>query len=536
MAFNLVQAGSSLYAVNTEGGFSSALTLPTGITLADTRKPRFARFGQYVIVANTPSRPISVSDDGTVRPLVPLAPTSIPVLTTEAGGTLIGRFLAKQTFVILDAAGNVIAESAFGPIPTLSVAVSSAYLRIENLSLSTDTSSISGTRLYRTTNGPGGVYFQWATIAGNTQTVYRDDLSDAALQTLSAPSLASGLQGAPDLTLVASWSGRVWGVPRHPTNIDKLRYTEAGTMHAWNALNTLNIPPVGEDRVGITALIPLRDMLGVGRQNRLLKVIGATRADIRPLSIVENVGILSQESTAVYNNTVFFLWFDGVYQWDADGVVTCVSDRAGVRSWFTTTDYFNQRGFPYAHAILDPINLVYRLFLMSAGSSVPDRWVEYHLRTQKFYGPHKTSAFVPTCSMLLRGANNRLVPMIGSREGYLSYDSETRADWDLMSIPMRITMGGWADENPDVTSHFGQVSVQTAPETGGTLVLTPRVGEPGRELAGTPMLHDLREARGRLDRIGDGRSASLVLANDELNRTCTIYGLDIDPVWPIGRR
>ena len=95
MAFNLVQAGSSLYAVNTEGGFSSALTLPTGITLADTRKPRFARFGQYVIVANTPSRPISVSDDGTVRPLVPQPPACPPIAAAGASTGLTGAYRVR---------------------------------------------------------------------------------------------------------------------------------------------------------------------------------------------------------------------------------------------------------------------------------------------------------------------------------------------------------------------------------------------------------------------------------------------------------
>ena len=110
MAFNLIQAGTDLFTVNAKGGISSALTLPTSVTLSATRIPRFARFGRYVIVVNTPSRPLSVDDSGTVRPLTPLPPTSTPVLASETGGGLSGSFLAKQTFVFLDAAGNIIAE------------------------------------------------------------------------------------------------------------------------------------------------------------------------------------------------------------------------------------------------------------------------------------------------------------------------------------------------------------------------------------------------------------------------------------------
>lgn len=533
MAFNLVQAGKNLYAVNTEGGFSAALTLPTGITLADTRKPRFTRFGSYVIVVNTPSRPITVGDDGTVRPLVPLAPTSTPTLASEAGGALSGAYLAKQTFVILDAAGNVIAESAFGPTQTLPVSITAAYLRMANLSLSTDTSSISGTRLYRTTTGPGSIYFIWATIAGNTQTAFRDDLSDAGLGLIGAPTLATF--GAPDLTLVATWNGRVWGVGRHPTNIHKLRYTEAGTMHGWNGMNVLIIPPAGDDRVGITALVPRRDMLGVGRLNRLAQVVGATRDDIRTIGVTENVGILSQESVVTYRDTVYFLWYDGVYRWNADGIV-CLSDLAGVRSWFTTDEYFNVAGFSLAHAHFDPINLMYRLFLMSAGSGVPNRWIEYSLSTGKFYGPHTTTAFVPVCSMVLRATDGRLKPMIGSREGFISYESVERSDWGLFSIPLRIEMSGWTGEDANKEMYFGQVSVHTEQEAGGTLTLTPFVGDVGAVTRGEPMSHDLRTTHAQLDRIGQGQYATLVLENNELGCGCTIHGIAIDPVFVAGAR
>ena len=529
MAFNLVQAGDSLYSVNAAGGISSALTLPTGITLSKTRHPRFARFGRYIIVVNTPSRPISVDDKGTVRPLTPLMPTSTPVLAGETGGVLTGRYLAKQTFVFLDAVGNVIAESEFGPLPVNSQLVTSQYLRMTNLSLSPDTSAISGTRLYRTTTGPGSAYFQWATIPGNTQTRFRDDLSDASLGLIAAPTLGS----VPDLTLVATWQGRIWGVDRF--NVDNVRYTEAGTSYAWSALNTLLIPHVGDDRFGITALVPRREVLGVGRQNRLVQIAGNTRTNIRTVGVIENCGILSQESAVVYRDVIFLLWRDGVYQWDSDGLV-CVSDKAGVGSWFKTNSYFNRGLFSQAFAVFDPVTLAYRLFLCSAGQTVPDRWVEYSLKTGKFYGPHKTAAFIPSCAFWVRGTNDQLYPMMGSREGYISQDTEERSDWGLTPVAMRVDMAGHAAGDDDAEKYFGQLSVHTEKESKGTLTITPFVGDDENEFQGEPMLHDLRETRARLDRIGTGKTARLVFSNNELGQNVNIRGYDIDPVHVMGKR
>ena len=72
MPFTLFQAGNTLKSVNTDGGLSSALTLPTGVILNTNLQPRFARFKQYVVMVNTPSRPLSIDVNGVVRPLTPL--------------------------------------------------------------------------------------------------------------------------------------------------------------------------------------------------------------------------------------------------------------------------------------------------------------------------------------------------------------------------------------------------------------------------------------------------------------------------------
>ena len=529
MAFNLIQAGTDLFTVNAKGGISSALTLPTSVTLSATRIPRFARFGRYVIVVNTPSRPLSVDDSGTVRPLTPLPPTSTPVLASETGGGLSGSFLAKQPFVFLDAAGNIIAESDFGPVPTNAQLLSAAYLRVTNLALSTDTSAISATRLYRTTKGPGGVYFQWATIDGNTQTRFRDDLPDEQLALLAAPSRGS----APDLTLIAEWQGRLWGVSR--TQPDNLRFTEAGTAYAWSELNTLPLPKVGDDRFGITAIVPRRGVLGIGRQNRLVQVTGNTQTSIRPTGVVENCGILSQESVASYRDLVFFLWRDGVYQWAGSDVVS-VSHRAGVDSWFQTNNYFNQAMFSQAFAVFNHDHTAYRLFLCSAGQTTFDRWIEYSLKTEKFYGPHKTTAFTPSCAINVRGVADRLYPMIGSRDGYLSQDTPERSDWGFAPIPMVVTMAGHDGDGERVEKYFGQLTVHTDAETKGTLNVNTTVGSPDSGESAVAMTHDLTIASERLDRIGVGKEATVQFENNELNQPVTLYGYEIAPVSNIGTR
>ena len=529
MAFNLIQADGSLYSVNSAGGVSSALTLPTGVTLSKLRRPRMTRFGRYVIVANSPSRPLSVDDSGTVRPLTPLPPTNVPVLAGETGGSLSGAFLVKQTFLFLDAVGNVIAESYYGPLPANAVTISAQYLRVSNISISADTSAISATRLYRTTAGPGSAYFPWAKIEDNTQTVFRDDLSDAALQLIAAPSLGS----APDLTLVTEWKGRLFGVDRQ--HFDDLRYTEPGTMYGWNAFNTLPIAHVGDDRFGVLGLAPRRDVLCVGRQNRLVQVAGTSRADIRPIGTVESIGFLSQESITTYRDTIWFLWRDGVYQWDNDGIV-CVSDAAKVRTWFTSNSYFNRAMFSQAFAVFDPITLSYRLFLASAGSLMIDRWVEYSLKTGKFYGPHKTLAFAPSSAFQLRGTDDQLYPIVGSREGFLSYDDAVRTDWGLTPVPMRVVMAGHRMDDPDVEKYFGQVSVFTEPEPGGTLSVTALTGDFGKEIAGPTMKHDLTRSRARLDRAGNGKNAVIVFENSQIGQLVTIYGYEIEPVHVLGRR
>lgn len=526
MPFTLLQVGGTLKSVNATGAFSSALTLPTGIQLATNRVPRFARFKGYVVVVNTPTRPISVSDSGAVHLLTPVAPAAALTLSAGASGTLSGTYLGLQTYRILDALGNVIAESDYGPAMAAAVTVSSHALHAAYAVSSED---VSGTQLYRTATN-GGVYFPWHYVADNSSTSYEGNETDAAIGEIAAPSLGP----APDLTLICEWGGRLWGVDR--SDVDDLRWTEAGTMYAWSALNTLPIPHIGSDAAGLTALIPRRNALGVARRDVFNHVVGTDRSNFRPIVVNggEQVGCLSQESVVVFNDIAYFIWRDGVYKWDANGI-TCITNGI-VRSWFTSDQYFNRSMFWRAVGQLDPIALKYRLFLASVGSANLDRWIEMDLLTGAWWGPHKTDAFNPTCAVLVQGTDQQPYFMIGSKEGYLSQDQDPRNDWDAFPVALSAETKRHDAKEPDLEKYFGEVSVMTKKQTGGTLSVTPKLGDEDEETTQVAMSHPMVRSRSRLGRIGVGKGTTLTFANNELNRDVAIEGYEIDPINLVGRR
>lgn len=526
MPYTLLQAGGTLKSINTSGALSSALALPTGVQLAINRVPRFAKFKQFVVVVNTPTRPISVDEFGTVRVLTPSAPAQAVALSVGASGTLSGTYLALQTYLLKDTLGNIISESDYGPAMTTAVAVAAHALHAD-FPLSPD--AVSATRLYRTAT-LGGTYFPWIDIAGNTITSEEDNIADSALGLVAAPARGS----APDLTLVCEWGGRLFGVDR--SDVDDLRWTEAGTMYGWSALNTLPIPHVGSDAAGIMALVPRRAALGVPRRDVFTQVTGTDRTNFAPTVVNggEQVGVLSNESVVVYNDIAYFLWRDGVYKWDGNGI-SCVTNGS-VRSWFTSDQYFNRSMFWRAVAQLDPIALKYRLFLASLGSANLDRWIEMDLLTGAWWGPHKTDAFTPSCALLVQGADQQPYFMIGSKEGFLSQDQDARNDWDAFPIDLSVKTTRMAAKEPDLEKYFGEVSVMTKKQDAGTLTVTLSAGDEDAETARATYAHDLTKSRERLGRVGVGTGAILTFENNELNRDVAIEGFEINPVNIVGRR
>lgn len=527
MAFTLLQVATHLKSINPTGGLSASLTLPSGITLRSNKIPRFAAFNGYVVVVNTPTRPVAVDQNGFVFPLTPVAPVAAVVLSAGAAGSLTGTYKALQTYVIKDALGNVITESGYGPAMSAGVSVTAQYLTA-TYAASTDSGAvILGTRLYRTATN-GTAYFNWVDDATNGTTV-TDQTSDAGIGIAAAPDRGS----APDLTLIASFNGRLWGVDR--TDVDHLRYTEAGTMYGWSALNTVPIHPLGADAAGIIALIPRRNALGVARLDNFCQVTGSVRANIAPVGVAGGTkcGCVSQESVIVFNDVAYFLWRDGVYKWDYTGI-SCITDEK-VRSWFVTDTYFNKAMYWRSFAQLDPVRLKYRLFLASAGSTVIDRWIEYDLLTGAWWGPHRTDAFNPTCAVLVAGTNQKPFYMVGSQEGHLSQETDTRNDWGVSAIVMlgktRENVGGRAAEQ----TYYGELSAFTE-KLAGTLRVIPYLGDIGDTQATASMDMAMVNGTQRLGRLGVGASMQLQFSNAAIGEDVVLQGYTVDPVYSVGRR
>src|SRR3990167_6167672 len=236
MPYTVFQGASSLQFMESDGTITT-LTLPTGVTLDSTKVARMVTFGRYVVIVNSPTRPLTVDADGIVRLLCPNPPQVPVVLDNLNGGTLSGTFLVKQSYVTFDANRKIISETDLGPVSN-SATISTDYLRATGIPLSPD--SVSATRLYRTTTGGTSEFFAWVDVDGNVQTSIADDLADAGLALNSAPTLGT----PPRLTLVGEFRNRLWGVSL--TDVDNLRYTEASRMYAWPANNSLPVPRIGD--------------------------------------------------------------------------------------------------------------------------------------------------------------------------------------------------------------------------------------------------------------------------------------------------
>lgn len=546
MPYSVIQAGDELQFMDTDGTITD-LTLPNAVTLSSQLPPRWIVSGRYVILVNTPSLPVTIDESGTVRLLAPRAPRLGPVLSGVSGGTLTGTYLSRYTFVVVDQFGNLIAESDFSPLSN-TVTITTNFLKAANLDISPD--EITGRRIYRSTTD-GAVLFQWVDLDGNILTEVQDDLSDAGLSLFAAPTLGS----PPYLTHIAEFRGRLFGVPGDQPDV--LRYTEAGLRYSWPSDNIITIQPEGIDQFGVTALIGRRDALGVGRRNQLWQIVGSGTedntglVDFEAVRLSENLGVLSQESVDVYRDTAYFLWFDGVYQWNSDGI-KCISDGDGgkgnVRKWFTSDDYFNRDRFPYAFGKVDSSRLCYRLFLASADSDVEDTWVEYDLKTGTWWGPHTTEAFTPKSTFIVQTSTASEVPttFIGSTEGDVFHEQETRTDSTSTGIPFDVISKRHDGGEPDSEKYFGELNIigRGQPDNPAALQILDiqtSVGDmnPNEEDAFVDVSsveHDLRKSRERLGRVGQGKHAELEFTNDEAGVDVELFGYEINPTHIVGKR
>lgn len=522
MPFTLIQAGSSLQIMNATTGVLTTLTMPTGVTMDSTKVPRFTVFGRYVIVVNSPSRPITVDADGIVRVLTPRAPRTVPVAATSGSSTLSGTYLAKQSFLLLDGFGNIIAESELGP-PSNAVTIASAYLKVSNLDLSPD--QVTASRLYRTTTN-GSTYFPWLILDGNTQTTVMDNMSDASLQLVTADVLG----GAPDLVMIKEFRERLWGKSR--TSIDDLRYTDAQRMYAWPSDNVLKVPREGSDDRGITGIITRRDSLAVARQDVIYQIMGDETSNFALVKMKETVGVESEDSIQIHRDTVYFLARDGVYEWSDAGVKSLSDGKT--RNWFCSDTYFNRARLRYAVGSIDPITNKYKLLLSAAGSSNLDRWVEYDIESQTWWGPHKTGAFTPSFSATILDGNSKQIPIIASTSGFVWKEQTTRTDSTATAIEFDVDSKFFDGNTPDIEKLWLQPSLVSKIQAAGTLVITPKVGD--LAVAAGPVINaDMTLGRERLRRLGNGRYMQLNFTHGVAAQDVEIFGVEI-PFHELGRR
>lgn len=522
MAFTLFQGGSSLQFMTTAGVITT-LTLPTGVTIDPSKTPRFTIFGRYVVVVNSPTRPLTVDADGIVRVLCPNPPRTAPTLSGVAGGSLTGSYLVKYSYVIQNASRQIIAESPLSPAPVVATSITTQYLKAADLDLSSDT--ISFIRLYRTATG-GSVYFPWVDVDGNTLTSVQDDLADASISLVASPVLGA----VSKLSHVGEFRERLWGVSL--TDIDAIRYTEASKMYSWPSTNRIIIPKEGNDDRGITGILARRDALAVARQNSLVEVKGDSNANFRIVKLSQDTGVEADDSIAQFRDAIYFLAKDGIYTWDASGV-SCISD-AKVRSWFTTDTYFNRARMRYAVGRVDPLTSKYQLLLSAVGSSNLDRWIEYDIKDQTWWGPHKTDDFTPTWMTTVMDSSNLPQPVIGSSSGFFYKEQATRTDGTATGIAFDVD-GKFHDMNsPDITKMFEDMTLISKIQSTGTLIITPYVG--GLDApAGTPIYANMAYGRELLRRLGVGRFCKLNFAHSVVGQDVELFGYEV-PFHEVGRR
>jgi hypothetical protein len=522
MSFSVIQSGATLQFIDSNGALTD-LTLPSGVTLRSDTFPRWQIYGNFVILVNTPSTPLAIDSTGLVREFVPKAPRTAPILSAGSSATLSGTYSGvKYTFIVKDAAGTLVAESDMSP-GSNSVTIASKNLKASSIDTSDET--ISGRRLYRPTTD-GAVLFPWLDLEGNTITEVQDDLADAGLQLLAAPTLGN----PPRLTLIKEWRDLLWGVG--DTDIDTLRFSQPDAFWSWPTSNAIPVSGKGRDAFGVRSLVPRREALAVGRRDQIWQVTGESSDDFRLVKLSENTGVESNESVVIYRDTAFWLWKDGVYQWDGEGIRNISDDNVG--SWFNTNSYFNADMFAFSFAVFDPTRLKYRLFLAEAESTTIDRWVEYDLQSKTWWGPHKTAAFSPTSAFIHADVEDKTSAVFGSSSAFVWQEQDVATDNVSTGIAIDVDTKFYDAGLADVEKYWGELSMLGKVQSAGTLTITPKVGYLNATVQAS-ISYDMTKGRQRLRRLGVGKLMQLNIQHSTANEPVELYGFQL-PLNVVGRR
>lgn len=542
MAFLLAQAGTTLYKVDLATGTATALTLPTGVTLSSTRKPKFAILNQWVAMVNSPTINLVIDPEGTVRPMVPRPPSHPPSMAAGAGTGLTGAYQYLTSFVVLDTDGNLLMESPLSP-PSDPTTLANQNASLTDIDKSLDT--ITARRLYRGLSG--GVYpnvFRLMDVLGNVATSLIENVADSKLTLL--PALSDTLVAPPGtlpgirLKNIVEWKSRLWAVADDPNLVDTVYATETNKVYAWP--NSLVAYPTGLDKEGIIGFAVLKNQLGFLKRNGLWMISGSsgsTGINIENVSVQQvvtpgNGGCMSADTIVTIRDKAYWLGRDGVYEWDGSAVHNISNDQ--VYPWFTTDTYFNRTRFSNAFARFNELSSQYELHLAAAGSSVEDRWVSFNIDNRSWYGPHKTDAFTPSHAALAINSDGLPVTLVGGTDGIIyTGNSSNKRDGSATAIDMDCYGPFHATDAPDIEHFWGQLSMLTRVEAAGTLTVTPYVGRLNA-VAQAAITHDLTLGRELLRILGDGPLCRLRIRKNTVNQSATILGYEISPVFENGRR
>lgn len=542
MAFLLAQGGASLYKVDVASGVATALTLPTGVTLSTTRKPKFALLNQWVVMVNSPSRNLVIDPEGTVRPLVPRAPVHGPTMAAGGGTGLTGAYVYWDSFVVKNSDDELLLESPLSP-PSASVTLSNQNASLTDIDKSLDT--ITARRIYRTLTGGTSTSqkYRLLDLEGNSATALIEGVLDTTLSLLPTQSnilvAPPGTLAGARLKNIIEWKSRLWAITDDPDLADSVFVCETNKVYAWP--NQLVAYPTGQDKDGLVGFAPRQNELGLLKRTGLWKVnasasgtgIALTNASLNQIAF-ETAGCISADTIVAVRDRVYWLGRDGVYEWGPDGVVNITNETVG--PWFKSGTYFNRARFANAFARYNELRNQYELHLAANGSSVEDRWVSFNLSNRKWYGPHKTGALTPTSGAHLIDADGLPVTLVGGSDGVIyTGNSANLRDGAATAIDMDCYSPWHSADAPNIEHFWGQLSMLTKVEAAGTLSITPYVGRLNAA-AGTAISHDLTLGRELLRRLGDGALMRLRVRKNTVNQGATIYGYEVEPVFENGKR
>lgn len=531
MAFLLAQGGTTLYKVDVATGVATALSLPSGVTLDSTRKPKFATLNQWVVMTNSPTRNLAIDPEGTVRVMVPRAPTAPPTLVAGSGSGLTGTYQGRISNIVTNSDGELLMESPLGPI-SQAVTVAAKDLAWSDVELSSDT--INARRIYRNTDA-GSTFYHLLDHDGNTSTAFLNNTADASLSLL--PVLSATLTSPPG-TLpgirfknIIEWKSRLWAIADSPSLLDTLFASETNKIYAWP--NQVIAHPTGKDTLGLVGFAPRRNQLGLLKRNGLWLVGGTSSStgivfDNISISNItsEKAGCVSPDAIVAVNDKVYWLGVDGVYEWSDQGVMSITDDS--VAPWFKSDDYFVRTRFGNAFAKYNEARNTVEFHLAALGSVVEDRWVGFNLTNRKWYGPHKTDKFTPSHAAAIHDANVLPKTLVGGSDGVIYVaNSATYHDGSQTAIDLDCYGPFHSGDEPDVEHFWDSLSILTRIQGAGRLTITPTVGRLDA-VAQSPLYHDLTTGRENLDRLGDGPLCRLRFQQAVVDQGCGIYGYEID--------